>query len=1223
MHSNGNPPARSADELQKQKIVTTLQNFIHNAQAIKELGWDWNRILTPVVEGSSFDQIHRPASVSLSILLRHAGFEVIRKRRSIPQNAVFLVDESGRLYFSYQNLFGNNQNPGTAFVSPKDITADATALPGVSEDLKLLASMARLSGGWVSSGGQIVVGQWLRNQELQLPDSEEDARGLLDLLNFSTLAEPPAYGNYWQLLDAPDDSPFKLDEQRRTLIRQVSRNQTDGSRLLVEHTGDTLIIESVASDLPNSRSYRLQRLLETTLLHSKLGWSYYEALGWFPRNSESNPTTWFSDQMMTAALLLDLDPAADTANTQFAGFDLYSKSFFDRHPSWVIGKLADHLTERFSFSPLLAGQVSDVLAELVLSGMAPEYLFAHWPAELRIGTPAWVVGTQAIRFAESLIPGVTRNMSYEALLGFGQSVKAMPKLATLYASHSVDPVVTWALMNDLIHRNAEGNVEQEAVNRATEAYKKYLDQILKAANTLAIPLPHRKPLALKELKATAPGCDPDELLVKHRGSGGGGGRKVSVIDLYMGDELHTQDWDRVKGTSIYKAFPGLLELVPVEEMYEGAIYGHFTGITNALASNIEIALSQLHPTLASDIEYGALGIYCVQEYVYTPEKTSTARPGVIVPATVSAGETGRFGVIICAQMHYSLRCFELFPLRMECRYNPNLTEMFRSLVSGDFADLDTTFADRKKLEGVPIDVQAYLQNRAPRDNIKSRLFVRKIGEYKVSDGEIDPAYPARLFRSSRKEALGQLIAEENPYFTEKELHRMGLDQTERERAIEKTDAIFNTIINLIIPFKECVEGLSSGDPKRQQLAIVDCIVDAAVLALTVAAIPGKIAFASTKAATIASKLLSASRVVAGTTLSLFNPVDGLPQLLKGGGKLLGRGVGKLSGQAVSAAQQARQQLRYLTGANSYDLLKAIDHTGSASRIRMSLDTVAHGRALFKSDSITSAQDILARVSEKDFVIPKGVSQAELEHLSTKAAKELLLQNVHVVELKSIIGESAVDELLSTLLNTRPIRLDTRTNALGQADIFGFVAELETKKARYMKNYQQGILKRDLGQAPYSDVLPESVFNPNGLTDPAERAAAWMLNGSSSNNDFSNILAVLREYTGNKASLTDPAVITEIHRRLVPDAAGKIRDITNEAKYGSSITGFSLLDEHLKLLDATHPHFDKHLLAAVVGFQGFGDGNGRAASALYSISQLRAGGFTAMPPHVFRELNGIF
>jgi hypothetical protein len=154
-------------------------------------------------------------------------------------------------------------------------------------------------------------------------------------------------------------------------------------------------------------------------------------------------------------------------------------------------------------------------------------------------------------------------------------------------------------------------------------------------------------------------------------------------------------------------------------------------------------------------------------------------------------------------------------------------------------------------------------------------------------------------------------------------------------------------------------------------------------------------------------------------------------------------------------------------------------------------------------------------------------------------------------------------------------------------------------------------------------MPESAFNPQGYTDNAQRAGAWMLKGSTSDgNDFENIVALLREYAGNNKSLTDSAVIKEIHSRLVPQLAGSVRNAGAPSKYGGSISGFALMDQHLKTLDAAHEHFDKHLLAAIAGFQGFGDGNGRTASAAYAISQLRGDRFTPMPKHVFLSLSDL-
>ncbi|MDD0968337.1 MULTISPECIES: hypothetical protein [Pseudomonas] len=1208
----------STTTLQKKAVSQTITNFISDEYAIERLGWKWDEILVPCVEDSTFDRIHRSGKISLAILLRHDDFRFIRARRKIPDNAVFLLDENARLYSSYRNMVSSGGRPATPFVSLREITADIAGLADFADNLPILAKVAASSGGWIITGDEVTVGQWLRFHGLQVPDNEQDTRNLLDLLNFSTLPAPPKYGNYWQLLDASDESPFKLEGNNRSIILDLIQSYTRDFEAIVNVLGRRLLIESTSGDgAITSTDYRLQQLIESAA--SRHGQHYLSRLGWLNEQAETKQSTELMEQLAVAVILLDLDPALDIANTHFAGFDLYSRRYFKQYPSRVRADLEAHLIKNLNVEPSLAPLVS----QMVLAGMAPEYLFSDWPSSLLMGTPAWVIATQAVHLVEALAPGASRKMTYQHLMGFSQSTKALAPLAALQAEGSVDPVVTWAWMNGFITRDAQGELGAQEIERAIREYDHYIGLTLEAAEHFSRPFPDRRQLALKELKTQERDCDPDELLVKHRGSGGGAGRKVSVLDLYMGDELHTQDWDRIRGTSIYKSFPELPYLYPVAELYESATTRHFDAVLGGLARNIQIAISQVLPEDAASLEYGAIGVYCVQKMNYRPARTNGR--GGISPATYLPGETGRYGVILCVKHGYAVKCFELLPLRMECRYNPDLEAFFEPLVSGNFYQLDTRFADQKQLEKVPIDLQAYLQNVPPKTGVQSRIQVRRIGVLEAPADHSDRDNQIPLYRSSRMETLGWMVARKNPYTTEQEIHQLGLQQTAREKAIEKTDAIFNMILNLIIPFKGCVEGLNSGDPKKQGGAIFDCIVDAAVLAITLFAAPVAIAAAASKAATIAGKLLSASRILASTALSLFNPLSGLPQLLKAGGKLLGRGVARLSGHALSLAHHARQQLRFLTGANSYDLLKVIDHTGSAAQARMSLDTVSHARALLKSDAIETAQHIVTRLSDTNFKLPKGATETELRHLANNAVKETAYQSKQAGDLESLIGRKALEELTEAFIKGHPVQLNnTRSTAQGYTETLAVLYELESKKARYMTGYQQDILKLDLGKPPYSDVMPEALFNPLGYTDPSQRATAWMLKGSTSNgNDFDNVLGVLRDYTANKASLTDPNVIRDIHRKLVPEAVDKVRDAGAPTKYGSSPTGFALLEQHLKHLDPSHPHFDKQVLGAVVGFQGFGDGNGRTASALYSISQLRNKQFTAMPPHVFRELNGIF
>ncbi|MHB2247490.1 hypothetical protein ACX64O_11510 [Pseudomonas fitomaticsae] len=1208
----------SANILQKKAVSRTVTNFIDDKYIIERLGWKIHEILVPCVEDSTFDQIHRHGKVSLSILLRHDVFHFVRARRKIPDNAIFLVDEQGRLYFSYRNMLSSNNRPATGFVSPRDITADVAGLADFDDQLPLLAKVAAASGGWIITGDEITVGQWLRFTGLQVPDNEQDTRNLLDLLNFSTLPEPPKYGNHWQLLDAPDESPFKLEGTTRAIILDLIQSHTRDFQTIVNDLGRrTLIEDTPGNGATTSTDYRLQQLIES--LVSRYGQYYLSRLGWLTEQAATKQSIELTEQLAIAVILLDLDPALDIANTHFAGFDLYSKRYFRQHPTLVRMELEAHLIKNLYVAPALAPPVS----QMILAGMAPEYLFTDWPSSLLIGTPAWVIATQAVHLVEALVPGASRKMTYQHLMGFSQSTKSLAPLAVLQAEGSVDPVVTWAWMNGLIKRDAQDNISAKQIEHAIREYDQYIDMMLEATERFSRPLPDRRQLALQELKSREPDCDPDERLVKHRGNGGGTGRKVSVLDLYIGEELHTQDWDRIKGTSIYKSFPELPYLFPVAELYETETSRSFNAIVEGLRRNIQIAISQVFLLDSEFFKQAAIGVYCVQKIDVKPERTNGR--GGVSPATYTPGETGRYGIILCAHHNHIVKCFELFPLRMECRHNPDLKSFFSPLVSGGDFNVGTRFVDQKQMINAPIDLNAYLQNVAPSRGIKWRINVRKIGVLAAASTFTRDYDPTPSFSSERIEALASLIAEKTPYITESEIHQLGFNQTVREKAIEKTDAIFNMILNLILPFKGCVEGLTSGDPKKQNGAIFDCIVDAAVLAITLFAAPVAIAAAASKVATITGKLLSASRVLAKTVLSLLNPLSGLPQLIKAGGKLLGRGMAKLGGHALSLVHQAKQQLRLLTGANSYDLLKVIDHTSSAAHTRMSLDTISHARALLKSDAIETAQHIVTRLSDKHFKLPKGATETELRHLANNAVKETAYQSKQAGDLESLIGRKALEELTEAFIKGHPVQLnDARSTAQGYTETLAVLYELESKKARYMTGYQQDILKLDLGKPPYNDVMPDSLFNPQGFTDPSQRATAWMLKGSTSNgNDFDNVLGVLRDYTANKVSLTDPNVIRDIHRKLVPEAVGRVRDAGAPTKYGSSPTGFALLEQHLKKLDPSHPHFDKQVLGAVVGFQGFGDGNGRTASALYSISQLRNNQFTAMPPHVFRELNGIF
>lgn len=1208
----------SGDERQRLVITEALTNAMGDEYIHTTLAWPWDRLAVSCEPRSAFHEAHYSSAVQLSRMIRQPDFLKVRANQFIPEQSSFHVDQEARLYYVRENI-SSSTSPDSAseyvtnrFFSRIDITTHINHIVGFDEDLKLLANMARLLGGFISSNDRIAVGQWLRFHQLPLPTDEKSTQALIDLLNFAVLPDMPDTGYYWELLNAPEGSPFALTKVNRGIIRDITTQLTGNEMPLAEYFGASLVLENAGSDTqPQHLEYQLQRLISDASLRDETWQNYIDALGWLTDAASPRPPKQVINQLLIAAMLLDLDPDVDIANTTFAGFNLYASDHVQSLPSEVRNDLEAHLIHRFKLGKLIA----PLVVELVLAGMAPEYLVRELPLSLKVGTPGWVVLSQAVGLAESIVPGMSRYMTYDHLLNFSPMSGLIAPFSDLHAMAGIDPVVTWALMNGLIQRDADGNLSLETINQGLRAYNEHVETLTTALNTINTPIPRRKALALKELTSKVPACDPYERLVKHRGSGGGAGREVSVLDLYMSDQLHTQDWGRIKGRDIYQEFAQLTQLFPAADMYETAVHDHYNTLTSSLSVIIRSVFSQLTESDRRFIEHGRLGIYRIEEY--QPHFSAQSIP------EATRERTGRYGVIICAEYQGALvRCYELFPLRLECRSTPQLRDtVAKFLFTYEADETRGNFVKDNGLLAMPLDLDAYFRNTAPSSDVTSNLYVRKIGEFERSSHASQSGKPMAYFNSERIKVISDLIAQEHPFLTESELADMGRDSTEQEQAAEKFDVIFNTLLNLIIPFKECIEGLSSGVPARQRDAIASCVMDAAVIALVFVSVPAQVGKAVGKTASLATKLLSASRIGTRAVVALLNPLDGVPTLVRGGLKLIGRGTVKLAGHAVVAANGVRTQLYRLTGAHSYNLVRALDHTGAAARIRMSRDTVAHARALFKSEAITTLEEVLTRLSDKTIRLPKGTDPTELQHLINNAAKEAALQHKYGQDLVELIGQAAADKVLTESVKLYPF--NTAISASDYAESLAHAARVETKKGTYLKHHQQNLLKMDLSKAPYDAIMPESVFNPRSFKDPAQRAGAWMANGAfSQTNDLDNFVAVLREYAGNRESLTDPSIITEIHRKLVTTNPDRVRGVGAESKYGSNIAGFALMEQHLKKLDTAHQHFDKHLLATVIGLQAFGDGNGRTASALYAISQLRSGRFTPLPREVVDLLSGI-
>lgn len=325
------------------------------------------------------------------------------------------------------------------------------------------------------------------------------------------------------------------------------------------------------------------------------------------------------------------------------------------------------------------------------------------------------------------------------------------------------------------------------------------------------------------------------------------------------------------------------------------------------------------------------------------------------------------------------------------------------------------------------------------------------------------------------------------------------------------------------------------------------------------------------------------------------------------------GVGKLfsQGSSASIAKVATQQIFSTPGAQQQRL--------------QSDNSVAHARMLFKDRLIATPEDVLERLRTQQ----PTAHDNEHTMLFQRAMSEAFRQSPTGNELLSLVGEQALTQLLNKLTDPKQSmtsldQLYRQPSAAQAINALDPLLQIEVKNLQAARQHQQALLTQNLGQGVFAGTLDESFYNPTGFTDNVDRAAAWILKASTSGgNEWNNFTALLKEYSKGSQDLTDSSVLKQLHRQLVPNLT---RDYRGPAISGgslpSSIGGAAVLEKHLTTLDNQDPQLGKKLFAAVVGFHGFTDGNGRMGRLLYALSELREGRFSPLDLPAENALHGI-
>lgn len=911
------PDTRTSDLLERQHICSILKEGMTIIDG--GLSPDYLHLLFNASPNSTLDLMLEPGRDLFQRLRNSPEFIELCSRLRVAVDSTMYVDSQGKLHIKQQH--------GWAIYV-------ATKHPLFSESLSVLADLAQLSGGAIFPDATISVGQWLMFNGLEIPQTYEHTSSLWSFLNFK-FPDPPVTGNFWApLLD--DQHSFLSVAEHRTAIRKVTRQLVEDQRLL-----DVLMSESIGEmsveavkDYPDETIHQL--------LSSYVGkqWAqrYVDALGWFGSTGEEVEDAQENlADILLIAILLDLVAEPEkSARHQVAGYELYQIANFNRTLADVRIDIEHHLT----ITGVASGNAVPLAAHLLLALSAPEFLVEDLPDSLLIGSVSWVALRCDVQFVEHCLPGVSRVMGYSALSQFGEISAVTAAHQQLREFLSVSPILDWATLNGVIAHDPNGEYGEKDFICAHEHFKSFSEGLANALTALSTPVPSRRELTVNALRNSLPSGDYLEqenlkfksiFAITELTTVGLGFVRQSLVDFHMSGDLlidgrfslKLEVDDRYDIPA--EVFTRLHELPDPKALFEEAFAPYYDNLQVGLLTLLKLAFSQMPDADRVAFENGYIDVFTVRE------KADGLVDKINMQETQQQRDVkkGRYGLIICANYQSQLHSYELFPLQGLCLARPELAPLLRS--TGIYHDnprigfVGDIHAFQDKVEPLlwPIDAKAYLEGRHPRSGASSLVIVEKLHEAVPIAGEPRHFGAVQTFFSKRLHQFAQFLLKHYPIATREQLYSAGFGVTEMERLRAKDEQLQTAVINILVPFRQCIVDLSSGDPERLNAGVGGCVLDGVAIIGTVIGAGAKIAGTAGKTMSTASKMISIAKTGASAGLSLLNPADGVPSLIAGGHRLLQKGRLLLSPKGISNLETAVGQMRQLTRSTQpYELGRA-------------------------------------------------------------------------------------------------------------------------------------------------------------------------------------------------------------------------------------------------------------------------------------------------------------
>ncbi|MGF6281470.1 hypothetical protein [Pseudomonas silensiensis] len=930
-------------DYEQKLILDKLNGCLTDCSSDKTI--DWFDYEMELKQGSSLYEIYVPGSVLFNELLNTVAIRSALTQENMGDAELIRVTHSGKL--EVYDGHGWRDLVALGYFDHRK---------AVRASMEILADIAKEAGGCLWADNIVIVDQWLQFYGFHVPKTVAQLTNLIGYFEFDC-PEVDHFGNYWGQIITDDQSLIVLSAEQLNDIRQATAKLITADKKLLDtlyrETGGTVATHDNAAEC----IVRLAKYPAAQACAMKL----LKELDWFGATSGQDVSAQGLGQLLITAILLEVYPHIGNAQARksIGGFDLYAPTHVERSSSVVRKDLETFLHSKGWVNPVVAPLAS----HLLLAEIAPEFLVKGVPSSLMMGSVGWVSFCVGVALVEAVTKGASRVLTYTQIMAYAELEPVSDPLARLRDLAMLDPIVDWALMNDVVTTTELKQAEKETTERAMTKFEEYVDRThLARAYTSAIP--SRKDIARAAIRGVEPTCALEDKTLYQQPGLPGSHTAMSMVDLHMSGDLVGGEWDLLgvfpdehaygapdllssitnqkhEGyydpsiVSIHKSYPRLQRLEPNDHKYHRQLRGYLGSLNNAVVRNVKMALSHMPPFDLETFLKGKITFFTLRGPAI---ETSSSRFGG--PFTIKKNYetqqgkdavTGRFGIVMCAAHGNTVTCYELFTLRGELRRNNTLgalianTGKLQGVARVDFKGDLTAQQIPMDPERLPIILSEYTDGLVEASSASSSVaIIDKLGELAA------PATPSERkqsvyqnFENPQLVRIAKFIVNHRPMMTFDELEAVATVPTVLETQRKKGEETATYIVDLVVPFKKCIEDLSSGEHNRMVDGMYGCVMDVIAVGGGLVGAGAKALSISAKAISMASKAVRLTKLAFVTSVSLFNPVDGVPTALFGVGKLVHKGALRFNRQAQEMLGLAQSQLHKLNGRHkTYDLVRA-------------------------------------------------------------------------------------------------------------------------------------------------------------------------------------------------------------------------------------------------------------------------------------------------------------